>query len=163
MYEKTIKTKFGTAKIDKNGYYNISSKNEGNHKKLLHRLTYEDYYHVCLLPSVIIHHIDGNKKNNNINNLTPVYLNEHTKFHHRGVPNIKQSTRNGLPYRVNKEYSDRYSQGYFYKYRYTYNGKVKKLSSVNINKLHDKVINSDLPWKWLDYNPNNINLWYEVE
>lgn len=40
-------------------------------KKLVkkHRLVYEQYYKCCLLPWAVIHHLDRNKQNNNINNL----------------------------------------------------------------------------------------------
>lgn len=46
---------------------------------LQHRLVYERYYNVCLLPWTEIHHKDGNKKNNNkISNLIPVTKSNHS-------------------------------------------------------------------------------------
>ena len=37
-------TKFGRAYIGHHGYYVVTSKKEGNHNKLLHRLIFEDFY-----------------------------------------------------------------------------------------------------------------------
>ena len=48
MLKRKIKTKFGTATINSDGYYEISSVKEGNHDKILHRLIYEDFYNVKL-------------------------------------------------------------------------------------------------------------------
>lgn len=44
----------------------------------------------------------------------------------------------GLPYRVSLEKDNRYRQGYRYKYRYKFNGKTKKITSTDMDKLHDK-------------------------
>lgn len=41
-----IQTKFGPAKIGKNGYYYISDKSTGLYLKLLHRLVFEDFYKI---------------------------------------------------------------------------------------------------------------------
>lgn len=46
-----------------------------------HRLIYEEYYNVCLLPYTHIHHINKNKKDNRIENLLAVYNSEHIKIH----------------------------------------------------------------------------------
>ena len=44
-----------------------------------HRLVYERYYNVCLLPWVEIHHKDGDKRNNKkISNLIPVTKSIHS-------------------------------------------------------------------------------------
>jgi hypothetical protein len=47
----------------------------------IHRLTYEQYYNCCLLPYIEIHHVDGNSKNNIIENLKPVTALEHYEIH----------------------------------------------------------------------------------
>ena len=47
-----IQTKFGKANINARGYYDIVSRVEGNYKKKLHRLIYEDHYGVTLLPTI---------------------------------------------------------------------------------------------------------------
>lgn len=82
-----IGTKWGKANINNKGYYDIVSKKEGNFRKKCHRLIYEDYYNVCLLSFVDIHHIDGDKLNNSINNLEPLYHGEHSHLHTIGENN----------------------------------------------------------------------------
>ena len=81
----SIKTKFGTACVDGNGYLRISSSKEGNHSKSLHRLVFEDFYQIKLPPNIVIHHEDGNKLNNEIWNLVPMTNEEHSAMHHTGV------------------------------------------------------------------------------
>lgn len=84
MKEK-ITTKFGIATLNEHtGYYAITSAKEGNHGKSLHRLIYEDYFHISLLDTAIIHHIDGNKLNNDISNLKLVSASEHINLHKSG-------------------------------------------------------------------------------
>ena len=83
----TYKTKFGTAYLDKRGYYKISSSKEGNRNKNLHRLIYEDCHKVTLLDGVHVHHKDGNKTNNDISNLEAVTIAEHNKIHKTGENN----------------------------------------------------------------------------
>ncbi len=84
----TIQTKYGTAKLNPNGYYWITSGKEGNNRKLLHRLIFEDFYNIKLdeeFPKgVYIHHIDENKTNNEIWNLEPISPGDHTKYHNTG-------------------------------------------------------------------------------
>lgn len=81
----SVKTKFGTAYKDYQGYMRISSVKEGNHNKLVHRLVFEDFYKIKLPPDVIIHHNDGDKTNNEIWNLIPLTNEEHSRMHHTGV------------------------------------------------------------------------------
>lgn len=45
-----------------------------------HRKVYEDYYNCVLLPWVVIHHIDGNKVNNDISNLQPFSKSQHMRL-----------------------------------------------------------------------------------
>lgn len=45
-----------------------------------HRLIYEKHYNCCLLPWIEIHHINGIKKDNSIDNLLPVTTSEHMKI-----------------------------------------------------------------------------------
>ena len=63
--------------------------------------------------------------------------------------NISKSTTTTGYYRVYKDVSDRYKQGFIYTYSYYENGKRKKISSVDINALKDKVLFKKLPWKKL--------------
>jgi hypothetical protein len=50
------------------------------HSKI-HRIIYETHYQCCLLPYIEIHHIDGDSKNNSIENLMPVTALEHFYIH----------------------------------------------------------------------------------
>lgn len=81
----TLKTKFGNAKISTLGYYQITSKKEGNYRKMLHRLIFEDYHGTEIPEDILIHHKDGNKLNNDIDNLIPMERGKHTTLHHTGV------------------------------------------------------------------------------
>lgn len=51
-----------------------------NGRTTLHRYKYEKKFGV-ILPSFYLHHIDGNKLNNNLNNLMLVSPKEHTLIH----------------------------------------------------------------------------------
>ena len=64
--------------IDKDGYIRV---NIDGKMILLHRLIYEEYYNCCLLSYVVLHHIDGNKLNNKISNLKPLYRDQHLIIH----------------------------------------------------------------------------------
>ena len=90
-----LHTKYGTARFYNKGYM-ITSRKEGNCNKKLHRLIYEDYHGVTLLPSTDIHHIDGNPCNNHISNLEALTHAEHTSRHHKGLPmpaHVKKALR----------------------------------------------------------------------
>ena len=53
---------------------------DGN-RTLLHRVLYEKYHGVELTKKDIIHHIDGDKENNNVSNLKLMTKSEHSKLH----------------------------------------------------------------------------------
>jgi len=79
-----IKTKYGNAKINDDGYYVITSRKEGFHNKKLSRLVWEDYWG-CEIPiGYIIHHIDGCKTNNDITNLVCLSDYRHKQLHQVG-------------------------------------------------------------------------------
>ena len=59
---ETLHSKYGTAKISNDGYYRISSGKEGNNRKYLHRLIFEDFYGP-IPENCHVHHKDGNKLN----------------------------------------------------------------------------------------------------
>lgn len=90
----TIQTKYGTATIGNHGYYVITSKKEGNYNKLLHRLIFEDFYKIKLPETIIIHHDDENKLNNEIWNLIPVTKSEHAQIHKQDT--IPQQVRDKI-------------------------------------------------------------------
>lgn len=82
----SIKTKFGTASVY-GDYYIITSKKEGNYRKRLHRLIIEDFYNILLPKDWVVHHDDGNKLNNEIWNLIPMPLGDHSTLHNSGEKN----------------------------------------------------------------------------
>lgn len=45
-----------------------------------HRVIYEKYYNVCLLPWIEIHHINGDKHDNRIENLQPMTITDHRRL-----------------------------------------------------------------------------------
>ena len=67
--------KGGGRYVDKKGYIRLS---RGLKQ---HRIVYERYYDCCLLRWVDIHHIDGDKQNNRIENLQPMKHSDHGKLH----------------------------------------------------------------------------------
>lgn len=83
IYPNKIQTIYGIARINNNGYYHITSRKEGNHGKLLHRLIFEDYYGE-ISPNTHIHHLDGNPLNNCILNLEAMSKSEHISYHNKG-------------------------------------------------------------------------------
>ena len=62
MTDNIVHTKWGSARVNKKGYYQISSRKEGNRGKYLHRLIYEDFWGVNLPKQIHIHHKNGDKK-----------------------------------------------------------------------------------------------------
>lgn len=83
MIRDTLKTKFGTAKIVDGRYYQITSTKEGNARKLLHRLIWEDFYGE-IPEGYVIHHKNGNKQDNCILNLQLMDGKEHLSLHNKG-------------------------------------------------------------------------------
>lgn len=154
-----INTKFGNAKIYK-GYYRITSRNEGNHGKYLHRLIFEDFYGFKIPKKYIIHHKNGNKLDNCILNLQLIEFKNHVKIHNTGKTNsmkgknIKQSSKikqskskssTGI-FRLQKWKNKNVKQGFVWVYEY-FEGKNRIiLTSVNLDKLKEKVIKNNLRW-----------------
>ena len=77
----TIQTKWGKADVWNTGYYTISDNSKGHYRELLHRLIFEEVHKCTLLSKSVIHHIDGNKTNNNSDNLELMSKNEHARLH----------------------------------------------------------------------------------
>lgn len=50
-----------------------------------HRIVYEEYYNCCLLDWISIHHKDGNRQNNKIENLQPVTKAQHREQHKKDM------------------------------------------------------------------------------
>lgn len=129
--KKNIKTKYGNCYI-RNGYYVVTSVKEGNRGKYLHRLIFEDKY--GKIPEWCqVYHIDGDKLNNNINNLT--------------MDSKNFNKNNTGIYRVSRVKSKKYKSGFCYVYTYTKDKKQKKITSKNLKILKEKVLNKGLEWK----------------
>lgn len=150
MTPPLLHTEFGRAKIDVTGYYRITSRKEGNHNKLLHRLIFEKF-HGSIPEGYIIHHLDGDKKNNCLLNLELLSVNEHHRTHNIGNDELHRKislSMNNTGYRnvsINKR--DTYKQGFTYRYRYFEEGKRKAIYCVTIDGLKDKVLAKGLPWE----------------
>lgn len=177
---EVVKTKFGNAKIGKMGYYQITSKKEGNNGKSLHRLIFEDYYNIDLddeFPDgVHIHHIDGEKTNNEIWNLEPIPPYDHLSLHNKGK-HLSKETRKKMSevskgkqhsmesckkmsksrnstgfFRVTKQKDSCCKQGFKWKYQYIdEDGKQKAIYSVDIDKLKQKVLDKGLEWEKIEW------------
>ena len=77
-----METKFGNGNQRTDGYIQITS---GPYKgKLLHRLIYEEVYG-SIPKGYAIHHIDGDKTNNNLDNLMILTKSNHHKLHMKGT------------------------------------------------------------------------------
>lgn len=125
-----IHTKFGIAGISTDGYYRVSSMKEGNFKKLLHRLVFEDFYQIKLPEDWVIHHEDGNKLNNEIWNLVPMTRIEHAAMHMKKENNHQY-----------KDYPRIIKNGHYngeQVYAIRYNGK-RIMRSVDLEKLERKL------------------------
>ena len=148
-----LKTKFGTASINQDGYYEITSIKEGNKDKLLHRLIYEDYHNVTLSKDMHVHHLNGDKLDNCLLNLEALTATEHQRLHRMGVPlsreckiNMSKAKNSTKYFRVTLEKDLSCKQGFMYRYQYLENGKRKHIRSVNIERLKEKVLNKGLEW-----------------
>ena len=83
--------------IDKSVYIvNTYPRTRKNNKRVyLHRFLYENYYGVKLSKNIIIHHIDGNRRNCKISNLKAVMgRSNHLKLHNHYYKEIGDITIN---------------------------------------------------------------------
>lgn len=83
MKNKVLHTEWGTAKLQKTGYYRITSKKEGYANKHLHRLIFEKFYGMDIPKGFVIHHKNENKEDNCILNLQLMSKKQH-QLHHNG-------------------------------------------------------------------------------
>ena len=143
-------TIFGRAKINAYGYYKITSRKEGNHGKLLHRLIFEKF-HGPIPENYVVHHKDGDKLNNCILNLELLTSEKHQQNHHLGNEKIHRKislAHNNTGYRnVSINRRDQYKQGFTYRYRYYDEGKHKAIYCVSLEGLKEKVLAKGLPWE----------------
>lgn len=155
-----METKYGNATINGKGHLRITSKKEGYHGKLLHRLIWEDFYGKSIPDTCVIHHLNGNKTDNRIQNLqccdkrkhmslhmkqiTPI--NKGTSFSEQHKINLSKSTNTSGYFRVSKMGCKECKQGFRWRYMYYENGKHKKITSVSLEKLEEKVKAKGLEW-----------------
>lgn len=143
-------TKYGRARIDSSGYYRITSRKEGNHHKLLHRLIFEEF-HGPIPEGFIIHPSDGDIHNNCLLNLELMSSRYHQNLHNIGNDEMHRNislARNKTGYRnVSINRRSIYKQGFIYRYRYYEDGKHKAIYSVNIDNLREKVLAKGLVWE----------------
>ena len=168
---RVLHTKWGNATLNNWGYYRISSTEKGYEGKLLHRLIYEDFWGVELPPEIHIHHKDENKLNNCILNLEAVIGKEHSSFHNKGEKNSMYgkskelspvfgkthslSVRKNMSkpknttgyFRVYKKKEPSVKQGFTWKYGFYKNRKCYQTTSVDLNKLKEKVLANG--WEWI--------------
>ena len=153
MTPQLLITEFGRARLGSNGYYRITSRREGNHHKLLHRLIFEKF-HGPIPEGYTVHHIDLDKTNNCILNLTLLSINEHQHVHNMGNDEVHRKiciARNTTGYRnVDKSKSSSCKQGFTYRYRYYENGSHKAITCVNLEGLKEKVLAKGLVWEKLE-------------
>ena len=151
-----METIFGRCKINSNGYYQVTSSKEGNLGKYLHRLIFERFYGFEIPKGFVIHHKNENRADNCILNLQLMRRNEHSIHHNKGEAfsdeeKIKRCKHNQTGYfRVWKKNQSDVVQGFTYQYVYYENGKRRYLSSVNLDKLKEKVLAKGLLWLELD-------------
>lgn len=76
----SINTKYGVAVRTRNGYYRIVSRKEGNYNKTLHRCVINEYYG-NIPKNHNIHHVNGDKSDNRIENLIVLPMEQHKMIH----------------------------------------------------------------------------------
>ncbi|WP_405316184.1 HNH endonuclease [Methanobrevibacter sp.] len=153
-----IKTRFGTAMINADGYYEITSVKEGNKDKILHRLIYQDFHNILLPRNVHVHHKNNNKLDNCVLNLEAMAARDHARFHRCGsqlpiswmvnMSRARQKKSKGSTkyFRVTKENDSSCKLGYIYIYQYYEEGRRRKIKAVDIKRLEEKVKSKGLVW-----------------
>ena len=81
--DEDIIAKYGNAKLNEDGYYIITSRKKGYSHKFLHKLIWEDWYGKPVPDGYVIHHLNGDKTDNRIQNLQCVERSKHIAFHNK--------------------------------------------------------------------------------
>ena len=146
-----IETEFGDAFLNDRGYYTLFYTYEP-----LHRVMYTKY-NKKIPQGYVIHHLDGDKTNNNPSNLIALTPNDHSRLH---KTSSNPATARKISYNTNTtgyrnvtiQKDARTPQGFFYCYQYYDDGKKKRCSALSIPKLEQKVMRLNeqgkhLPWE----------------
>lgn len=155
--ENCLNTIFGVAKINTRGYFQITTRKKGFHRKLLHRLIVEYFYQITLPSNWEVHHFNRNKLDNRIHNLHILPHGKHHRFHSDeqigkspcDSTKLKQSyLKNTSGYfRVKKQNDPTCKQGFIWHYRYyDENNKRKVIASTDLKRLKQKVLSKGLLW-----------------
>lgn len=148
---KTLHTKFGNARVDRE-YYIITSSKEGNNKKYLHKLIFEDFYGFEVPKQFVVHHKDGNKLNNCILNLQLMRKEDHLSLHHKGLKHSK-ATKNKISLAKTGKYLGKDNWNYKDNYR------VVKLGSPDRTQRY--IIIKDKKILKSSTNPLFLSKWFE--
>ena len=155
-----MKTEYGECRINSNGYYQVTSRKEGNKGAYLHRLLFEKFYGE-IPDGYIVHHKNENRADNCILNLQLMKKGQHISHHKTGTEytdevklNIAKHNRTGY-FRVHKKIRPDCVQGFTYEYQYYEGNKRKCISSVDISKLKEVVLSKGLLWKEIDTGCDN--------
>lgn len=148
---KKYKTKLGELNENNKGYFRLPN------NELLHRAVWEEYYGQKIPDGYVIHHKDENPKNNSIDNLQLMTIEEHIKHHHIGKKVrddskelISKSTNKTGYFRVSKKVCAKCKKGFVYRYQYyTDDGEKMAITSTDLKKLKKKVLERNLTWKRL--------------
>ena len=151
-----MNTKFGKISLNEDKYYRISSRKEGNYGKMFHKLLWEDFYNCPIPDGYVIHHKNGNSKDNCILNLQLMKMSDHSIYHntHREVSfdtKLKQSKKQNTTgyYRVSK-YHFKYKDDFIWRYTYRdENKKQQAIYSKSLDELKQKVLDTGLIWQEL--------------
>ena len=148
-----ITTKFGKAYYNGRNYI-IQNKNSKYHHKQLHRLIYEDYHKITLLPQAHIHHIDNNPVNNSIDNLIMLSDSNHAKLHGEQMSldtklKVSKARNTSGYFRVCKLKDKRHPNSDSWRYLYREDNKQKAITAKTIPELEKKVKAKGLHWQKL--------------
>lgn len=80
MISEEVDTKYGTAVINPYGYLQLTTF-QHNKSRLVHRRVWEDFYNKPVPKNCVIHHLNGDKLDNRIQNLQCCLKTNHIKFH----------------------------------------------------------------------------------